>query len=1144
VSDGRKSLITAWDKNQTVHVQGLEGGGVPYALQRLPLICPDTQTLIICPTSKSAVRLADDLRAIAPCYQGDVPIHFFPAPDHLPYHPLTPSRDTWVARLQHLYEWTRRAPMVSVAPVTALLRCLPPPDIFYNYGTTISVGQTIDLITFAQQLTAMGYASAPLVEESGDFSRRGGLMDIWSLAEDLPCRIELDGDMIVSIRNFDPESQRSQGDLSTITIIPAHNLYFDDENLPAITKRLKHAADAVDYPANKRRAIVEALQNGRRLPVMESLLPCFYDKAATIADYLSEKTRVIIVDPAAVRTEADAHLTQCTAAYQETEDCDRIVPPDQLLTAWPKLREQLPSAVCTIGGLIPKGVEVTWSADTHTTTAYKNNTLTPLLEHAHAKGLNLLITTPTPLQAERILDMLRWQGKAPSQESGLLFANPPQANGIQVAVSPLSSGFEWASEGILCITEEELFGRKLSRRPKPTRAVENFISFSDLNIGDLLVHMEHGIGRYVGLTHMAIQDHATDFLILEYLGGDKLYLPVYRMNLVQRYVGGDEGNPTLDKMGGTRFTNAKKRAHDAIQIMAKDLLRIYAERTLHKGFAFNPRDEALETFEAAFPFEETPDQWDAIEAVLADMQQEKPMDRLVCGDVGFGKTEIAMRAAYRAVLDGKQVAVLVPTTLLAFQHHQSFLQRFKNTGVRIEYLSRFVSRADQKKILADTAAGTVDILIGTHRLLQKDILFKRLGLLVIDEEHRFGVGQKEKIRELKSTVDTMAMSATPIPRTLHMTLSGLRDISVIRTPPADRQTIRTYIAEFEDRLIREVILKELARGGQFFFVHNRVETIFHMADQLRKIVPEARIKVGHGQMSEHELEDAMIAFTKKDCDGLLCTTIIESGIDIPSANTIIINRADTFGLSQLYQIRGRVGRSNLQAYAYMLTPQGRELTEIAEKRLSTLQRYTDLGSGFSIAMHDLEIRGGGNMLGAQQSGHIHDIGYELFTQLLEQAIRELKGEKHTTEVDPEITLPVSAFLPEDYVNDAQLRLVCYKHLSGAETLEALDGMAGGWADRFGPLPDPAQNLFKMMEVKLLAKAAKAEQVQYDGDYLSLRLHEDTPIPREKLMHLMQAQPDVYQIRPPSTLKIAMPGLKGNALFSAIRKAFTTLTPAR
>ena len=1032
-------------------------------------------------------------------------------------------------------------PLCCVTPVAAVLRHLPPSDIFTQYGESLSVGSTIDLAAHQLQLVAMGYTATPLVEEPGDFSRRGGILDIWSLAEETPCRIELDGDMIVSIRPFDPESQRSRGDLSTLSIIPAHNLCFEADTLPAITRRIKDAADAADFPANKRRALIEALQQGRRLPVMETLLPCFYDATPSLASYLSPKARVIIVDPAGIRSEADDFLETCRKGHTDTDDIDRIIPPEKLFSTWNEFKSELPPAICTIGGIAPtNGVELI-TVDTHNTTNSRMDSLAPLLERVRKDGLGLTLSSNTPLQAERLIDMLRWQGAAPILTTEPLFAEAPKPGHIQVAVSPLSAGFEWAAEGVLCITEEEFLGRKVARRPKPTRAVENFVSFSDLAEGDHLVHAQHGIARYCGLTHMQIQNHASDFLVLEYLGNDKLYLPVYRMNLVQRYIGANESQPGLDKLGGARFTTAKKRAESSIRAMANDLLKLYAERKLHKGFAFGGRDEALETFEAAFPYEETVDQWEAIEAVLADMQKDEPMDRLICGDVGFGKTEIAMRAAYRAVLDGRQVAVLVPTTLLAFQHHQTFLQRFKDTGVRIEYLSRFVSRSDQKKILADAAAGTVDILIGTHRLVQKDVHFKRLGLLVIDEEHRFGVGQKERIRELRATVDTLAMSATPIPRTLHMSLSGLRDISVIRTPPVDRQAIRTYIAPFEDRLIREVVQKEMARGGQFFFVHNRVETIFNMADHLRRILPDVKIAIGHGQMEEHELEKSMLAFTRKECDGLLCSTIIESGIDIPSANTILVNRADTFGLSQLYQIRGRVGRSNLQAYAYLLTPADRDLTEIAEKRLSTLQRHTDLGSGFSIAMHDLEIRGGGNLLGAQQSGHIHEIGYELFTQLLEQTIRDLQGTPQAVEIDPEITLPVSAFLPTDYVNDAQLRLVCYKELSGTENIESIDALAATWMDRFGPLPDPAQNLLRMMEVKLTAKDLRIEQLQYDGTYLNLRLHDTTPISREKLLRLMQKNPDVYQIRPNSTLRIALPGLSNAPLFTEIRRTLATLS---
>lgn len=1141
--DYRARIAHTWlHDRHALTIQGLEGGSVAYALQQLSLIDPKLPTLIICATSKSAHALKNDVA---------IPLSFFPAPDHLPYHPLTPSPDIWLQRLKILNEWTRRAPFCCVAPVTAVLRATPPPDIFNLHSETLTVGVELNLTDLLQRLVTMGHTATPLVEEPGNFSRRGGILDIWPVGSPQPARLEFDGDTIISLRHFDPESQRSASDATGVTIIPAHNLCYSADDVATISARLKAAADAVDFPANKRRALVEALQHGRRLPVMETLLPLFYEQRCDLLDYLPPQARIIIVDPAAVRSEADDFAEKLQHAYTHAEEIDRAVPPTQLYRPWSEWRAALTQPVCTLGGLlldttadvIQVQTESTSGLRTVLTATGKGDIMPALADHCRAalsSGSSVIMTTHTPLQADRLLDLLRWQGLNPVQHLGPLFVSHSEKAQLLVAVNSLSQGFSWPAEKILCLTEEEIFGRKLARKPKSSKPLANFISFADLNEGDHLVHVDHGVGRYRQLTHMVINKVAADYLLLEYLGGDKLYLPVYRLNQVQRYIGPDDAQPSLDKLGGQRWSKAKTSATKSIRVMAGELLKIYAQRKLQSGFAFGPRDEAFEAFEAAFPYDETPDQWDAIEAVLADMQKPEPMDRLVCGDVGFGKTEIAMRAAYRAALDGKQVAVLVPTTILAYQHYQTFTQRFKDTGVRIAYLNRFVSRADQQQILADCAAGHMDIVIGTHRIIQKDLVFKRLGLLVIDEEHRFGVAQKEKIRQWRATVDTLCMSATPIPRTLHMSLSGLRDISVIRTPPMDRQAIRTYIAEFNDPLIREVVLKELARGGQFFFLHNRVDTIYNMADHLQRLIPEAKFTVAHGQMHEHDLEKAMLSFTRKESDGLLCTTIIESGLDIPSANTILVNRADAFGLSQLYQIRGRVGRSNVQAYAYLLTPEGRELTEVAEKRLGALQRHTELGSGFSIAMHDLEIRGGGNMLGAQQSGHISEIGYEMFTQLLERTIRELQGEAQETVIDPEIQIPVSAFLPDTYISDPQLRLVCYKKLADVESAAELDMLTSEWMDRFGTLPAEAQNLLQIMEVKLLAKDLRMEQVQYDGQWINFKLHESTPINPQLLLRRVQDKPTIYQIRPNSTFRVAAPGLSGTLLFSELRRVMASL----
>ncbi|MEK7828614.1 MAG: transcription-repair coupling factor, partial [Deltaproteobacteria bacterium] len=601
-----------------------------------------------------------------------------------------------------------------------------------------------------------------------------------------------------------------------------------------------------------------------------------------------------------------------------------------------------------------------------------------------------------------------------------------------ILIGDLSSGFRFPSIKLAVITEEEIFGQKVKRRPPPSHKIDAFLTqLQDLNIGDFIVHTIHGIGIYQGLKRLKIEDIENDFLLLEYQGGDKLYLPVQRLHLVGKYRGVEGKKPEIDKLGSTRWEKTKGRVKKIAEEMAKGLLELYAARKVVEGFSFSGGDRLFSEFEASFEYDETPDQLSAIEDVLKDMEEPRPMDRLICGDVGYGKTEVAMRAAFKAVMDNRQVAVLVPTTLLAQQHYLTFKNRFAAYPVTIEVLSRFRSPKEQKYILKRLANGEVDIIIGTHRLLQKDVVVKDLGLIIVDEEHRFGVSHKERLKQMKRQVDVLTLTATPIPRTLHMSLAGIRDLSIINTPPEDRLAIKTVVAKFDDELIRDAVRRELARGGQVFFVHNRVESIAQMADYLKRLIPEARIAVAHGQMKEKGLEKVMADFINKGYDILLSTSIIESGLDIPSANTILINRADRFGLAEVYQLRGRVGRSSHRAYAYLLTPPELILAEDAKKRLKALQELSDLGAGFRLAAHDLEIRGAGELLGAKQSGQIAEVGFEMYTQLLEDAIKELKGENIEKEIEPEINLRVSAYIPENYIPDERQRLFIYKRIATA-----------------------------------------------------------------------------------------------------------------
>jgi transcription-repair coupling factor (superfamily II helicase) len=732
-----------------------------------------------------------------------------------------------------------------------------------------------------------------------------------------------------------------------------------------------------------------------------------------------------------------------------------------------------------------------------------------------AAGFRVLIPCHQAGQARRLYELLSHY-RLPQEISEERF---PQAalrppGRVEILIGEISRGFRLEAERLVVIAEEEIFGKRVKRRGlSEARKQQLLTSLAELKPGDHMVHIDFGVALYRGLQHLSLTGMEGDFLLLEYAGGDKLYLPVDRINLVQRYVGAEGIEPKLDRLGAAGWEKAKAKARAEVQEMAAELLKIHAAREVQEGFSFSPADDLYREFEASFAFEETPDQAAAIDQVIADMQSPRPMDRLVCGDVGYGKTEVALRAAFKAALDGKQVALLVPTTVLAQQHAESFAARLKDYPVRVEMLSRFRTPQQQKQILEGVKKGEVDIVIGTHRLLQKDVVFKDLGLLIVDEEQRFGVAHKERLKQFRAVVDILTLTATPIPRTLYMSMMGIRDLSIIDTPPVDRLAIKTFVSRSSDELIREAVLRELRRGGQVFFVHNRVQTIGAMADELRRIVPEARIVVGHGQMAEKELERVMLSFMHGEANLLLCTTIIESGLDIPSANTLIVNRADTFGLSQLYQLRGRVGRSKQRAYAYLLIPGEGSISPEARERLKIIQELTELGAGFRIATHDLEIRGAGDLLGARQSGDIVAVGYELYAELLDEAVRTLKGEAMPERVEPEIKLQIPAFIPEDYVRDPNQRLLIYKKLTQPADEAEIDDIRAELIDRFGQLPMAAVYLLEVMRIRVLLKKLLVKEIELAGKELVLSFHERTPVSPDAITSLLRKEKGKYRFTP-------------------------------
>ena len=720
----------------------------------------------------------------------------------------------------------------------------------------------------------------------------------------------------------------------------------------------------------------------------------------------------------------------------------------------------------------------------------------------------------------------------------------PQDQGpwpVMALIGRLAEGFAWQELGLAFITEEEIFGKKVHRPSAPKSKAAPFLStFKELKPGDFVVHTDYGVGEYQGLTHISVDGFETDFLTLRYEPDAKLYVPLYSLDKVQKYIGVEGSAPKLDKLGAPAWARTKEKARKDILEMAQQLVAIYAAREAMQRPSFSPPDNLYREFESAFPYEETPDQQKAIEDVLADLQRPRPMDRVVCGDVGYGKTEVALRAAFKAVEDGYQAAVLVPTTLLADQHFRTFSQRLAPFSVSVDMLSRFRTKAEQKGTLKGLKSGTVDIVIGTHRLLQKDIIFKNLGLLVVDEEHKFGVKHKERIKEFKKLVDVLTLTATPIPRTLHMSLAGIRDLSIIQTPPLDRQAIQVVLARFGKRVIREAITRELERGGQVFFVHNRVQGIERMADFIRNLVPGARVGIAHGQLKENEIEDVMTKFLAGDLNVLVTTTIIESGIDIPTTNTIIINRADRFGLADLYQIKGRVGRSRDKAYAYLLAPADEALSDVARKRLRAIQELSELGAGFRIAAQDLESRGAGNLLGRQQSGHIAAVGIDLYTQMMEEAMAELRGEAVSEEPDTIITMRASAFIPEDYIRDVSLRLAAYKEISSVTNEAELRDLAEDLRDRYGVLPEPAANLLEIMGVKLIAKQARAARIDAGKELVTITFAENAGISPDRVVTLLKRNKGRIRLVPEYTLQIQLPDESLRTASEAVKKCLQEL----
>ncbi len=1084
--------------------------------------------LLIAPSSSRAERFAADLHTFS-----GANVQIFPRYDTPPFDRFSPHPEIEARRMSLLYGLLAAdagSPLTLIAPWSALLRRVPPRSELRSRVTHLERGMTVDRDALLEVLVAAGYHHTSLVEERGEVASRGGILDLYPPHLDRPVRLEFDFDEIGSLRHFDPASQRSNEELHAVVAIPPRAYRLPHE-LGELLQSVREMGRAQDVPESDIYALTESLGRRHLPPGIENLEALLHQDLESLFDYLPPSTLVVVDDPEAGLARGRAYMEEVFQGHAQARAQDRIVCDPLALyltddTAWDALRERVPVLIDPLGVIDACADEA--HAPVHALDHHElrreikeqrgsGRALDPLctrLERWKEQSRRVRIVCPSLSTAERMRDILRDYGhdlpirRADADEGrGRGWSELPERGQREVTIGSLSEGFELPLEDLVVLTEQDIFGARLQRRViRSLRRGQAIDRLAQIQEGDYLVHTEHGIGTYGGLVQLTVGGVCQEFLLLYYDKGDKLYLPISRLSQVQRYMGADGHPRPLDRMGGQGWARTKRKVRRAVREMAEALLAVTAARQVLSGRAYPAPDASYEEFEASFPYEDTPDQRRATEEVLVDLQAEQPMDRLICGDVGFGKTEIACRAAHLVTSAGRQVAFLVPTTVLCQQHLQTLRERFADTAVNVAALSRLTTPKEVRDVREALASGRVDIVVGTHRLLSKDIHFRNLGLLIVDEEHRFGVVHKERLKQLRKLIDVLTLSATPIPRTLHMALSGMRDLSVIGTPPPDRIAIRTQLCRRSDEIVREAIQRELRRGGQVFVVHNRIETIQEFGEYLRSVVPEAQIGIAHGQTPSHELEDVMLRFIARDFNVLLCTAIIESGLDIPNANTILINRADQFGLAQLYQLRGRVGRSDRRAYAYLFLPPHGHLTEDARRRMEAIQDLSELGAGFRLAMDDLEIRGGGNILGADQSGHMAAVGYDLYMEMLEQAIAELRGQGPEETLEPEIRLPLPALLPERYAPDVNQRLVLYKQLSSARSNEELAAIRDDLLDRFGALPTEAQNLFEVIRLKIRCRQVGIEAVEATGGTLVLRVSEHARIDPQQLLRVLH-QPD-------------------------------------
>jgi transcription-repair coupling factor (superfamily II helicase) len=1126
--------------SKRIELYGTSGADKAYCLHQL-FHMMQRNLLVILPSFKEAEELFADIQFFSHGSSSE-PI-LFPPYNLMPFKFIKYHNETAAQRVKGLYQAIyNSAESLIVTSVEGLLQRVIPRKVLSDYTDILMTGEENDRDALVNKLELGGYNRTLLVEEPGDYCIRGGILDLFSPMYQDPIRLEWFGDVVESLRFFSPTSQRTVADTSEVILLPASESVLENQDRKELLNRIRIQAAELELPPTKVREIVAHIEIEGVLPEISGLNSLIYEKLDRLSDYLPDDVLYVIMDQGEVEKSARAALESVQQNYDSAILEKRFcIPPEVMYSAWEAVNDvivnsdhltfsQVPISGTPKDDLVSRAViDMSIRDNSNLKMALEHPTdpdrmLFPLVKWIRendAAGNRTLIVCRTKNQLSRLRSLLEPYDLTFESASDLTAVWGSRKR-VWGCVGALSSGFVWDEASLAVVTEAEIFGARRRRKPSRSKTTAELLRLEELKTGTLVVHDEHGIGRYEGLVKLGVERSHNDYLLIVYRNDDKLYLPVDRINVIQKYMGVDGTAPVLDKMGGNSWAKVKERVKRSAEKIAGELLKLYASRRVNKRRVFSKPGTDFNAFESAFTYEETGDQLKAIQDVIDDMTRETPMDRLVCGDVGYGKTEVALRASFIAVNDEKQVAVLVPTTVLAEQHFLTFSARFKRFPFNVACLSRFRSVAAQRDIVKKLKEGKIDIVIGTHRLLSKDVGFKNLGLMVLDEEQRFGVKHKEKLKKMRETVDVLTLTATPIPRTLHLSLTGIRDISIISTPPEYRQPIKTYICEFDDGIVTDAIRKELRRKGQIFFVHNNIKSIYSVARHIQHLVPEMRMKVAHGQMKETELEAVMLDFANKKIDLLICTTIIESGLDIPAANTMLVNRADRFGLSQMYQLRGRIGRAEDQAFAYLFIPKESALTKDAKKRLKVLMEHSDLGAGFQIALSDLKIRGGGTILGASQSGHIAAVGYDMFLKLMEEAIGELKGKPLKPSLEPEINMALSAFLPEEYIADIDQRLSTYRRLAKITTLGAINDFKAELMDRFGPLPSEANNLLLKIMLRVLSIRAGVNRLDITGNHLILSFsvaHQKEP---GGIVDMIRAKPNQFSLRPDHTLKVNFP----------------------